>query len=167
MTAAATIIGSISGFIARTGGGAYSMSKFAVEAYTDSLADEVSDSGVHVSIVEPGGFKSKIREKLTLSMMGGVAESDDEKLKLREAVARNENLKEPDEVAAAVMHFLTSDRPKRRYMVTPNQQEADATIRASMKRLLELNEDQPYRYSREQLIGLIDDLLNRDQLDRE
>jgi NAD(P)-dependent dehydrogenase (short-subunit alcohol dehydrogenase family) len=44
-----TIIGSIAGFIAGRSG-IYSMSKFAVEAYTDSLAREMADTGVHVSI---------------------------------------------------------------------------------------------------------------------
>lgn len=52
------IIGSASGTIARKSSGIYSMSKFAVEAYTDSLARELAGNGVHVSIVEPGGFKS-------------------------------------------------------------------------------------------------------------
>ena len=53
-----TTIGSIAGFTGTSG--IYSMSKFAVEAYTDSLAREIRGNGVHVSVVEPGGFKSKI-----------------------------------------------------------------------------------------------------------
>jgi NAD(P)-dependent dehydrogenase (short-subunit alcohol dehydrogenase family) len=53
-----TTIGSIAGFTGRSG--IYSMSKFAVEAYTDSLAREIEGNGVHVSVVEPGGFKSNI-----------------------------------------------------------------------------------------------------------
>jgi NAD(P)-dependent dehydrogenase (short-subunit alcohol dehydrogenase family) len=46
------IIGSASGTIARKSSGIYSMSKFAVEAYTDSLARELAGNGVHVSIVQ-------------------------------------------------------------------------------------------------------------------
>jgi len=56
-----TTIGSISGFTGTSG--IYSMSKFAVEAYTDSLAREIAGNGVHVSVVEPGGFKSNIPTK--------------------------------------------------------------------------------------------------------
>jgi len=41
----------------------YTTSKFAVEGYTDSLAMELADTGVHVAIVEPGAYKSRIRDK--------------------------------------------------------------------------------------------------------
>lgn len=47
-----TTIGSISGFISGAVSGTCSMSKFAVEAYTDALAEEMADSGVLVSVVE-------------------------------------------------------------------------------------------------------------------
>ncbi len=59
-----TIIGSINGFIASAEDGGYTASKFAVEGYTDSLADELADSGVHVSIVDPGAYRSEIRVKM-------------------------------------------------------------------------------------------------------
>ncbi len=55
-----TTTGSISGFISGANGGVYSMSKFAMEAFTDSLAAELEPQGVEVSIVEPGSFKSGI-----------------------------------------------------------------------------------------------------------
>jgi NAD(P)-dependent dehydrogenase (short-subunit alcohol dehydrogenase family) len=55
-----TIIGSISGFISGANGGVYSMTKFAMEAFTDALAAELEPQGVKVSIVEPGSFKSAI-----------------------------------------------------------------------------------------------------------
>jgi NAD(P)-dependent dehydrogenase (short-subunit alcohol dehydrogenase family) len=45
-----TTIGSIAGFSGTSG--IYSMSKFAVEAYTDSLAREIDGNGVHVSVAE-------------------------------------------------------------------------------------------------------------------
>lgn len=47
-------------------------------------------------------------------------------------------------------------KPKARYMVVPNQDEAQRTIGEAIKELVELNEDQPYSYSREQLIEMID-----------
>jgi NAD(P)-dependent dehydrogenase (short-subunit alcohol dehydrogenase family) len=46
------IIGSLSGFITGPSGGAYSMTKFATEAYTDTLAMELKDSGVAVGIID-------------------------------------------------------------------------------------------------------------------
>ncbi|MDX1555179.1 MAG: SDR family NAD(P)-dependent oxidoreductase, partial [Xanthomonadales bacterium] len=48
-----TTISSISAFIPGNSG-SYSMSKMAVEQYTDTLANELAASGVHVSAVQPG-----------------------------------------------------------------------------------------------------------------
>jgi hypothetical protein len=63
---------------------------------------------------------------------------------------------EPGKVAAAAMHALFDSKPKVRYMVVPNQEEAQWTIDEVIKELIELNEGQPYSYSREQLIEKID-----------
>lgn len=159
-----TLIGSISGYLAGAAGGTYSMSKFATEAYTDSYAAEMADTGVHVSIIEPGGYRSKIREKVALHAMGKLdAEkltlSDDERKRLEEMVAANAALKEPDEVAEAALHVMTSDEPKRRYMVTPNLEQATLTIKAALGKVAQLNRDQTYEFSREQLIEMLDEAL--------
>ena len=53
-------ISSISGVLTAYGYGPYSISKHAVEAYTDTLADEMWDFGVRVSAIEPGNYKSEI-----------------------------------------------------------------------------------------------------------
>jgi hypothetical protein len=62
-------------------------------------------------------------------------------------------------VADAYLDFLTSDSPKRRYMVVPNEQEANATIRAHIRRLVQLNEDQPYEFTRDELMAMIDEAM--------
>jgi hypothetical protein len=67
--------------------------------------------------------------------------------------------KEPDEVAQAYLDFLTTDSPKRRYLVVPNEQEANFTIRAHIRRLVQLNDDQPYEFSRDELAAMIDEAL--------
>src|SRR6185436_19658182 len=54
------MISSISGILARPPLGVYSMSKHAIEAYTDALADELAPAGVQVSVIEPGNFRSDI-----------------------------------------------------------------------------------------------------------
>ncbi|XP_078521221.1 retinol dehydrogenase 7-like [Lissotriton helveticus] len=41
-------------------GGGYCISKFGVEAFSDSLRRDLSSFGVKVSIIEPGGFKTEI-----------------------------------------------------------------------------------------------------------
>jgi len=156
------IIGSISGFRTGAAGGTYSMSKFAVEAYSEALAEELADDGIEVLVVEPGGYKSRIREKVTLAMMGaGDASelSDEERATLKRSRENNANLKEPDEVAEAVMHALFSEQPKFRYMVTPNADQAHGTVRAALRRVVQLNADQPYELSRDELLTMLDELL--------
>ena len=158
-----TIIGSVSGFIARRSG-IYSMSKFAVEGYTDSLALEIADSGIHVSIVEPGGFKSsftstRAARALAAADKGEIELTAKERARHESAAARSTSQKEPDEVADAVLDLMTDPKPKRRYMVTPNERQARAAIEAAMRRTLQLNHDQPYSYDRDGLIAILDELL--------
>jgi NAD(P)-dependent dehydrogenase (short-subunit alcohol dehydrogenase family) len=157
-----TTIGSISGFTGTSG--IYSMSKFAVEAYTDSLAREIDGSGVHVSVVEPGGFKSQIRANraaraLAATEKGEIELTEKQKANFERGVARNASQKEPDEVADTVYKLLTVDNPARRYMITPNEGQAQGTIKAAMRRVVQLNHDQPYKYDRDGLIAVLDELL--------
>ena len=161
------IIGSINGFIPNDSDGGYAASKFAVEGYTDSLAMELANTAVHVGIVEPGTYKSQIRDKyvakaLTVESEDSLVIDDETRKTLTEFAASNESMKDPLEVAQAVLHLMSSDAPKRRYMVTPNAEQAAVTIRVAMQRILQLNEDQPYSYSRDELVALLDELLETD-----
>ena len=67
--------------------------------------------------------------------------------------------KEPDEVSAALLDFLSDPNPKRRYMVVPNQDQAEITIRKAISELAQLNERQAYTYSRDELVALLDEAL--------
>jgi len=161
------VIGSINGFIPAAAAAGYAASKFAMEGYTDSLAEELADTGVHVAIVEPGGYKSNIRGTMVdaakaSAEAGNIDISENTIQGLEQAISHNESMKEPDEVARAVLHLMTSETPKRRYMVTPNAEQAELTIRLAMARLLELNEGQPYSYSRDELVALLDALMEAD-----
>lgn len=50
---------SIGGLISIGGFGAYCASKFALEAWSEALADEVAGFGVSVTLVEPGNFRTE------------------------------------------------------------------------------------------------------------
>ncbi len=157
-----TIIGSISGFVPTPSDGGYTASKFAVEGYTDTLAAELAGTPVHVGIVEPGSFKTEFRDKYVaraLTGEGGSVVDDKTRKALEDFAASNDAMKDPVEVAEAVLHMMSSDTPRKRYMVTPNAGQAAKTIRASMERLLQLNEGQPYSYTRDELVALLDELL--------
>ncbi len=159
-----SIAGTISGF---PGFSAYSGSKHWIEAYTDAFAAEMEPHGVTVSVVEPGNYKSNIRRSsaargLEQTKAAG-GEVTEEMKKDYEATAKRElSYKEPDEVSEAFMHALFDDNPLRRYMVVPNEEEQEFTIRTKVNELVQLNQWGPYSYSRDQLVELLDEALSGD-----
>ncbi|MEX0707268.1 MAG: SDR family NAD(P)-dependent oxidoreductase [Woeseia sp.] len=152
-----TTIGSISGVLSGRSLASYSMSKHAVESYTDSLAAEMEDHGVAVSVVEPGNYQSRIRHKVVADAKA--KDLPDERIAALEAW-RDTDFKEPDEVAEAVHDFLVSDNPGRRYMVVPNEREAEITIRKIIEETVQLNQHQPYKYDRDALVRMLDEALS-------
>ena len=139
-------IGSISGILNETGSGAYQMSKHAMETFSATMARELAAAGVLVSIVEPGSYRSEIVRN-TMTRSGTLTQKD---------VDDWAKLKEPDEVAAAVEAALSESKPKLRYMVVPDAEQAQDTIKAQMEQLVQLNEGQPYTFDRAALIKMLD-----------
>jgi NAD(P)-dependent dehydrogenase (short-subunit alcohol dehydrogenase family) len=142
-----TNIGSISGILAGKDLNAYAMTKHAMEAFTDSLAAELAPQGIVVNIVEPGNFNSEIGASAT------------KRTGMQSRMTDRSRYKQPDEVAAAVQQALFDANPKRRYMVTPDQREAEITIRKQLEQLVQLNEGQPYTYERDTLVKMLDETL--------
>jgi len=142
-----TNIGSISGVLAAKDLNAYAMTKHAMEAFTDSLATELAPQGVSVSIVEPGNYNSEIGATATKRTGNQTRFTDRSKFK------------QPDEVSAAIELALFEATPKRRYMVTPDQHEAEITIRKQIEQLVQLNARQPYTYDRDALVKMLDEAL--------
>ena len=156
--------GSIAGTLSWPGGSAYSGSKHWVEALTDALAGEMESHGVHVSVIEPGNYKSNIRRSSVARTLGVDPNSDElsdeQKQRYQETAERELSLKEPDEVTEAFKHALFSDEPLRRYMVVPNAEEQGWTIRTKMAELVQLNGWGPHSYSRDELVKILDETLN-------
>ena len=153
--------GSISGILSGNMFGPYSMTKHAMEAFTDSLAVEMEPLGVHVSIIEPGNYESKIVSNVLARMKGEGYDQDDSPYKeIYDRLQGWEDSEElngdPMEVANAALHAMFDPNPKRRYLVTPNQEQAGRTIGKAVEELVQLNMDHQYSYSREQLIEMLD-----------
>ena len=142
-----TTIGSISGILSSKDLGVYSMSKHAVEAFADSLAGQMEPLGVQVSVIEPGNFNTQI------------GASADKRMGATSRLSDRSKYKAPDDVAAAVALALFEPEPKRRYMVVPNQFEAEITIKKQIQELVQLNEGHAYTYDRETLIRMLDEAL--------
>ena len=58
-------ISSVAGRTARKGAGVYNASKWAVNAFSESLRQEVTGRGVRISLVEPGAVDTELRTHIT------------------------------------------------------------------------------------------------------
>jgi NADP-dependent 3-hydroxy acid dehydrogenase YdfG len=58
-------ISSVAGRVARRGSGVYNASKWAVNAFSESLRQEVTTRGVRISLVEPGAVDTELRTHIT------------------------------------------------------------------------------------------------------
>lgn len=153
--------GSIAGIRTSPAMGVYSMSKHAVEAFTDALARELDETGVRVAIIEPGGYRSAIRHSTANRLMASYEADGKEppqwQLDVLSSMLEEEtHMKEPDEVSAALLHFLSSDKPLHRYMVVPVEQQGRSTITTLVRELVQLNQWGPYSYSRDELVEMLD-----------
>lgn len=155
-------IGSIAGTLSSSTWGPYSMSKHAMEAFSDALADEMKRFDVKVSLIEPGTYQSRIGASAVKRMKQREQKLDGSEFKsemdqnvewLTTTLAQSGD---PNEVAEAVMHALFDENPKPRYLVVPNQEQAQWTINRAIQRLVEQNNDQKYSYDRAALIEMLD-----------
>lgn len=157
------IIGSLSAFLAGPSGGAYGMTKAAVEMYTETLALEVAQDEVKVSIIDPGAFKSHAREKVAMQMLTGKPDLNqhltEEQMKVFAGVQADEAKKDdPTPVAEQTYRFLTGDQPRLHYMAANSEEVAHLVIRTMLDRTLQLNASQKeYVLNRTQLVKMIDD----------
>jgi NADP-dependent 3-hydroxy acid dehydrogenase YdfG len=58
-------VSSVAGRVARSGSGVYNASKWGVNAFTESLRQEVTQRGVRVSVVEPGLVDTELGDHIT------------------------------------------------------------------------------------------------------
>jgi NAD(P)-dependent dehydrogenase (short-subunit alcohol dehydrogenase family) len=96
----------------------YAASKFALEGYAESLAYEVAPFNIHVTLVEPGNFKTEFTQsrRLVTPLVG-----DPYKAARDKAIAVMEhdetNGADPKDVAKVVERILNAKSPARRVSV--------------------------------------------------
>jgi NAD(P)-dependent dehydrogenase (short-subunit alcohol dehydrogenase family) len=164
-------ISSISGILSGAMLGPYSMSKHAIEAYGDALAAEMGRFGVRVSLIEPGNYRSDIGTNVLARIpdVDAAVRGSRFEQQMRgtlDAMRRYETYPEPDSVAAAALHAISSPSPRMRYMVVPAQNQALATIRKAMDELVQLNDGHQFSYDREALIRMLDEAIARERQGR-
>jgi len=119
-------IGSMGGRFTWPVGGYYHATKYAVEAITDALRNEVRPFGLHVSLIEPGLIRTRFED----TAMASDAASTDEGSPYAALLAASAKATAggyanprlaagPDSVARTVLKAVESSRPRSRYVVTP------------------------------------------------
>jgi NAD(P)-dependent dehydrogenase (short-subunit alcohol dehydrogenase family) len=124
-TARIVNIGSVAGFITPPLFGAYSASKYALEAITDAWRLELSHQNIAISLVEPGTIRTRIQEKNT-GMNSALNQLTSEQRNLYPYLknmiknASNEILAQadgPEIVTQAIKHAIMDRKPLTRYAV--------------------------------------------------
>ena len=117
---------SVLGLVALPFRGAYNASKFALEGLTDTLRLELADTGIHVSLIEPGPIVSRFRAnayrafRRYIDAEHSVHRETYRAVEKRLAASDPTSIftRKPEAVLRKVVHALESARPKPRYYVT-------------------------------------------------
>lgn len=108
-------VSSVAGRVARKGSGVYNASKWAVNAFSESLRQEVTTRGVRIGLVEPGAVTTELREHITQPEAKRAAEEN----------AQGMTALEADDIARAVVYMVTQPRhvAVNEILVRPTDQE--------------------------------------------
>ncbi len=160
-------ISSVLGLYTGRGFGPYSMSKFALEAFSDALRIELEPQGVHVATVNPGGYPTNLGRSGAAYVESVGKNSPAFSTAPRPAASQapvapaTAPAAAPDysPVINAIEHALLSDAPRPRYLAVATAREADSLMRRTLQQLVELNAEQPFAYSRDELVKMLDEAL--------
>ncbi|HEY0124644.1 MAG TPA: SDR family oxidoreductase [Rhizobium sp.] len=133
---------SILGLIPYRFRGAYTASKFALEGLTITLRMELQDSGIHVSLIEPGPIATrftanalaKIEEHIDLEHSAHAVEYRRQLARLNGTGPVNKHKLEPEAVYDVLKSALNAKNPRPHYLVTTPAKQG-----VLLKRLLPAN----------------------------
>lgn len=129
------MVGSISGLVAFPITSSYASSKFALEAWSESLRIEVHSLGIRVVLVEPGAFDTDIWEKnvhIGQKAMSGASLNRERAQRYADRVKQERGRRaDPREVARLIVRVAGMKNPRLRYRIG-----RDAELFIWFKRLL-------------------------------
>lgn len=116
---------SVLGLVAMKYRGAYCASKFALEGLTDTLRLELRESGIFVSLIEPGPIRSQFLNSARKAFTENVdidsshhSDKYQERLKHFDDGGSSFFKLEPEAVLQKLIHAIESRKPRDRYFVT-------------------------------------------------
>ena len=90
-------VSSVAGRVARLGSGVYNASKWAVNAFSESLRQEVTAKGVRIGLVEPGAVATELQSHITHPGAKAASEQMFATMRVLEA----------DDIARAVLYMVS------------------------------------------------------------
>lgn len=166
-------IGSQGGLLANKLYGPYTMTKHALEAYSDSLREELLPFNVKVSLVQPGGIETEIGDKALDGELQRFERTPEpfreEALLIKKALLgpnqpfnpneeesnSNRNPSNPIIVSEAVYDALFSKNPKERYLVGTHW-EGMRVINKLIKLLLDENNNPKHNLTSNELYSIME-----------
>ncbi|WP_297528057.1 SDR family NAD(P)-dependent oxidoreductase [Thiohalobacter sp.] len=117
---------SVLGFISLPYRGAYNASKYALEALFDALRLELADTGIRVSLIEPGPIRSRFRDNAHAAFRRHIDPQQSRHRAVYEGMIRRLERPGPaapftlgpEAVTERVIHALENRHPRPRYFVT-------------------------------------------------
>jgi NAD(P)-dependent dehydrogenase (short-subunit alcohol dehydrogenase family) len=116
-------ISSVGGFTARSGGGIYAGTKFAVEGLSEALRLELAPLGILVTIVEPGAFRTDFLDPSSMVLAAQSIEdyaSTAGEFRERAGSGNHRQAGDPKKAAAAIVAVATADVPPLRLVLGPD-----------------------------------------------
>lgn len=113
-------VSSVAGLVSAVGFGYYSATKFAIEAITDALRDEVAAQGISVLTVEPGAFRTNAYAGFTNEPVAeAIPEYHDMLEQVRATFVGMDGVQpgDPRRGARAVLAAMAQDPPPRRLVL--------------------------------------------------
>lgn len=112
-------VSSMGGVVGMGGAALYCASKFAVEGFSESLAQEVAQFGIKVTLVEPGVFRTDFLDPS--SAIFGTRGLEDYaaftgKIKNASAAYNHQQTGNPAKLGEALVHLANSEHPPLRYL---------------------------------------------------
>src|ERR1700733_11905803 len=112
-------LSSIGGLVAGPGIGYYNGTKFAVEGISEALAAELAPLGIHVTVIEPGPFRTDFLGRSGVVAKTRIADYDATGGNMRKYFAENDGRQKGDPLRAvhAMMQVVESPNPPLRLLL--------------------------------------------------
>ncbi len=111
-------VSSVGGLVSLAGGSVYCSTKFAVEGFSEGLAQEVAPFGIKVTLVEPGAFRTDFLNDSSVRFgANGIADyaTLSERVKSGFTSRANKQPGDPAKLAKAVLVLADTEHPPLRY----------------------------------------------------